>query len=71
MEEYRTEEQFNEIMESITNGNWTQGANECVKYGFYATDLIRLLQSSDIYDYNDSETLENLVFLIEMATKLR
>ena len=71
MKEYRTYEQFLEIMSSIENGNWSQGAKECEEYGFYANDLVEALKSSDIYDYNDPETLENLVFLIELATKLR
>ena len=69
MSEYRTPEQFEEIIESITNGNWTQGANECVEYGFYANDLLRDYDASVYSD--DIETLRDLVELIEMATKLR
>lgn len=37
---YRTMEQFEEIVDSAINGNWTQAAEECIEYGFYANDLI-------------------------------
>ncbi len=37
---YRTREQFEEIITSAINGNWTQAAEECVQYGFYSNDLI-------------------------------
>ena len=40
MNEYRTDLQFEEIVDSVINGNWTQGAEKCVEYGFYAQDLI-------------------------------
>jgi len=42
--EYRTREQFEEIIESATNGNWTQAGEECVQYGFYANDLIKMFE---------------------------
>jgi hypothetical protein len=66
---YRTDEQFNEICDSMLNGNWTQAAEECVKYGFWANDLKMAYENDpelcpidDIWDF---------VELIEMAAKYR
>ena len=69
MSDYRTAEQFEEIIESITNGNWTQGADECVEYGFYANDLLKAYDNSDYSE--DTETLRDLIELIELATRIR
>ena len=37
--EYRTDEQFKEILDSIINGNISQAQKEVIEYGFYAIDL--------------------------------
>ena len=66
VKEYRTEEQLNEILESMVNGNWTQAAQECVDYGFYACDLVHFGEDND-YDVPMADFVE----LIEMATKIR
>lgn len=67
MKQYRTPEQFNEIMESMENGNWTQAGEECVKYGFYANDLLLYARDQDF----DTEHAMDLVELIEIATEKR
>lgn len=64
---YRTLEQLNEILESMVNGNWSQAAQECVDYGFYANDLVRMVEDNDCYEV----PMADLVELIEMATELR
>ena len=69
MSDYRTSSQFDEIIESITNGNWTQGARECAEYGFYANDLLNACDTSNYSE--DTETLRDLVLLAEMASKQR
>lgn len=74
MAEYRTAEQFEEILESIGNGNWTQGANECVEYGFYANDLLNALEALDYIEECSQQwctTVSDLVLLTEMASKVR
>ena len=38
--EYRTKEQFNEIIDTAINGNWTNAIEKVEEYGFYANDLI-------------------------------
>ena len=69
MSNYRTQEQFDEIIESITNGNWRQGASEAIEYGFYANDLLNAYDASDWSD--DIETLRDLVELTELMTQQR
>ena len=69
MSNYRTQEQFDEIIESITNGNWRQGASECIEYGFYANDLLNAYDASAWSD--DIETLRDLVELTELMTQQR
>lgn len=74
MKEYRTTEQFEEILDSIGNGNWMQGAGECVEYGFYANDLLNALEALDYMEECSQEwctTVSDLVLLIEMASKIR
>ena len=38
---YRTKEQFNEILDSAINGNWEQAREQVKEYGFYANDLVK------------------------------
>jgi hypothetical protein len=68
MTEYRTEEQFHKIMESAINGNWLQAYKECVEYGFYAQDLIRMHEETgEVYGYECTD----LVYLSQGAAELR
>lgn len=69
MKQYRTAEQFEEICDSMLNGNWTVAAKECAEYGFYANDL-------KIAHENDPEScpiddIWDFVELVEMAAKYR
>jgi len=66
MKNYRTLEQFEEIAENCLNGNWTDAAENCIEYGFYAGDLILFNKEYEFFD-----DLYDLVELIELATKLR
>lgn len=68
---YRTDEQFEEICDSMLNGNWTQAAEECVEYGFYAGDLRKFQENAKLEDSNIIDDDLDFVELIEMATKLR
>jgi len=38
--EYRTTAQFYDIIDLVYNGNWSTATESCVKYGFFAQDLI-------------------------------
>jgi len=64
--EYRTGEQFEEICESVINGNWKQAANECIEYGFYAADLVEKFKEG----YSGLEATD-LAFLTERAAEER
>lgn len=66
MDEYRTEEQWNEICESAINGNWQQAGQECVDYGFWANDMIKAFEEND----NGLEATD-LALLAELAMEKR
>lgn len=63
---FRTQEQFESIAENCLNGNWTEAANECIEYGFYANDLRRFNEELNLFD-----DLYDIALLAEMAQKLR
>jgi len=64
--QYRTTEQFLEIVDTMENGNMSQAVLACVEYGFWAVDLQRFYEQleleTDIWDY---------VQLVQQAEKLR
>lgn len=69
--EIRTNDQFQEICESVINGQHTQAVNQIIEFGFFASYLIEAI------DYNkDAGTFYNeiecyFIVLIERATKER
>jgi len=65
---YRTEEQFIEIMENAQNGNWSDAFKGAEEYGFYAQDLIRHFEETG-EDYGFE--FEDLICIAEGAQKLR
>ena len=67
--EYRTKEQFEQIIESIYNGNHTQSAKMCVKYGFYAQDIVNMY--NDYYDDYQWYDPIRFISVIETATQIR
>lgn len=66
MKNYRTEKQFKKIADNVLNGNWTDAAKQCVKYGFYANDLRVKNEELELFD-----DLYDIAELSEMAQKLR
>jgi len=73
-QEYRTVEQFEEIVESITNNDWTQAGNRCIEYGFWASDLLAMFGSIAYIkkcEQRQHELVKNFVELAELAQKLR
>lgn len=68
---YRTAEQFEKILDSMINGNWTQSADECIEYGFYSQDLCNHWEGMKAeFDHEPCDPLD-LVHLIELATERR
>ena len=67
---YRTDEQFEEIINSAINGQWTQAIKQVEEYGFYASDLIG---KQEAFKSEGLPTLEDieLCILSEGAEKLR
>jgi hypothetical protein len=69
--QYRTQEQFDEIVDSLINGNFNQAVDFVIEYGFYAKDLREFIDGE--MEYNDNSYFKNEDFyqLIESATKKR
>ena len=72
MKEYRTQEQFEEIMDNVVNGNWTDAAQNCVEYGFYANDLLKMLEDEEAgMPYELGVNAADIALLVEMAAERR
>ena len=69
--EYRTYEQFEDLCESMVNGNWQQAGEDCAKYGFWANDLIEMFERYE----EDGEHLgvkwSDFIILVEIANNYR
>ena len=71
MTEYRTQKQFDEIVESVINGNYSQAGQLTVDYGFDATDLKNFVDNSEwVHNHKYFDT-EDLYWVIETATTIR
>lgn len=66
MKNYRTSKQFESIAENCSNGNWTDAANECVEFGFFANDLRKHNEKNELFS-----DLYDIAELAETAQKIR
>jgi hypothetical protein len=67
--QYRTQEQFDEIVDSLINGNFNQAVDFVIEYGFYAQELRKFIDNTLVESsYFDNEDFYQL---IETATKKR
>lgn len=71
MREYRTQEQFEEIVDHTINGNWHDAGRDCVTYGFYANDLIKMNTENKEDGGITFDEDYDIAELIEIATKIR
>ena len=74
--EYRTQEQFLDIFESMNDGNWTYAAEKCVEYGFFHHDLRKAYENLgfEVGNYGIAKMIEdawNLGGLAELAQAIR
>jgi len=69
-EDFRTDEQFLDIIEDMYNGNWRTAAKNCVNYGFYANDLKTKYQELSEQMPSDME-IWDFVELVELAEDYR
>ena len=70
MAEYRTDEQYYDIVDNCINGNWTDAAEICVDGGWYANDLIN--RHEELKEYGETFQDEtDIAILVELATELR
>ena len=71
LKEHRTAEQFQEILNSATNGNWSVAFKEAEEYGFYASDLIKANQEAMEMGAFYFQDLTDLALISEGTQKLR
>lgn len=82
MKTYRTPAQFQTIVQNATNGNWSDAAQNCVDFGFYANDLIRANEAAKEGDFYLDELGDDamiypfeedtdIAILAEMAANIR
>ena len=71
MTEYRTQEQFDEIVESVINGNYSQAGQLTVDYGFDATDLASYTKTTEWVQNHKYFDFRDLYWVIETATTIR
>ncbi len=68
MKNYRTEDQFIDLMDSAANGNFSEAAKTAEEAGFYAQDLIEHYHNTvEVYGWD----FEDLVYISQMAQELR
>jgi len=66
---YRTYKQFKEMLENMVNGNWTDAGENGREYGFYANDILNMLDEyEDEFSYID---IKDIVLLVEVIQKGR
>lgn len=74
MKKYRTEKQFQTILDNMHNGNWSDAMQNCVDYGFYSNDLLNSLEALDYIEECSQEwcnIVSGFVALAEGAEKIR
>ena len=50
--EYRTQEQFDRITDSMINGNWSEAIEYAVEFGFSAVDLKQFADNTEyVHDH--------------------
>jgi hypothetical protein len=69
MKQYRTKEQFFDIVDSAINGNWSEAGKSAVEYGFYANDFANkceeYVEEVSFFDQAD------FALIVEIAEKIR
>ena len=68
MKKFRTEKQYQKISQDVANGNWQVAAGLCIRHGFYCKDLLDKFQDNQELNLI---TLEDIAYLIELATQKR
>jgi hypothetical protein len=65
--EYRTQEQLENMAENCNNGNWSDAAQNAVDYGFYTNDIANMDPNAELW----VDGWQDVAILVEMAQKLR
>ena len=67
--EYRTQEQFDEICESLVNGNFNQAVRQYIDYGFNAQDLRIMVDNTEWIHRSPYFDTEDFYQVIESASQ--
>ena len=70
MKTYRTNEQFEAMINNMTNGNWTDAAQNAVDFGIYASDIQRYIDNASDGTYLPDD-LSDFMYITETAEKIR
>ena len=67
--EYRTQKQFDEIIESVILGNFNQAVRQYIDYGFNAQDLRVMVDNTEWIHSSPYFDTEDLYQVIESASQ--
>ena len=67
--EYRTQKQFDEIIESVIHGNFNQAVRQYIDYGFNAQDLRVMVDNTEWIHSSPYFDTEDLYQVIESASQ--
>ena len=69
---YRTKKQYDDVIDSMINGNWTQASELAVEYGIYANDLVKFTEDEECeMGISLEDRYKDLIYLSEMITEKR
>ena len=69
--EFRTQKQFDQICDSLINGNFKQAVKEVIRWGFYAVDLKNFIENTEWINTCEYITRTDFLELIERASEIR
>jgi len=69
---YRTKKQYDDIINSMINGNWTEASKMATEYGIYAHDLVKFTEKEE-FEQGISliDRYKNLIYLAELIAERR
>ena len=68
--EYRTQEQWNTMVENMINGDWTDAAQNAVDYGWWSGDIQKVLDGQN-ESWLMPDELSDFMYITETAQKIR
>tara|TARA_R110002020_G_scaffold144907_1_gene318105 strand:- start:2763 stop:3008 length:246 start_codon:yes stop_codon:yes gene_type:complete len=69
--EYRTDEQYQNIVENAYNGNWSDAMQNAYDGGFWAQDLINKHEEAENLGLETFKDATDLALIVEGTMKIR